>query len=133
MKRASHIMIKVGSIIGFVGAGILLACGIAFIVLGLPSITEQIITESKDISLEAARTAWSISFISNGVVMIIIAIFCLLSSFFALRADKSHEKKAYIIAIVFSALGNEINLAGSIVGLIGHRHDNDKVVDAKAK
>ena len=133
MKRASHIMIKVGSIIGFVAAGILFAFAIAFIILGLPAITEQIITESKDVSLEAARTAWSIAFISNGVVMAVIGIFCLLSSIFAMKADKSHEKKAYIISIVFSALGNEINLAGSILGLIAHRHDNDKVVDVEAK
>lgn len=133
MKRASHIMIKVGSIIGFVCMGILFACAIAFIVLGLPAVTEQIVTESKEISLEAARTAWSIAFISYGVVMAIIGVFCLLSSIFALKADKSHDKKAYIISIVFSALGNEINLAGSILGLIGHRHDNDKVVDVEAK
>ena len=133
MKKASRIVLLVGSIIGFVGAGALLLTGILFIVFGTPAFAE-IIKEGVEkctihttaVDPETAATIWQFTFLSNGIVMLIIAIIMALSGLFGLRARKLETKKAYIVSIVFGAMMNEVNLVGSILGLIAWKRAENR-------
>ena len=134
MKKVSRILLLVGMIIGLVAAGILLLNGIAFIILSIPPVVEQVFDGYKGSDVETAKIAWTASFLTTGIVLLVIAVFELVTSLLAIKANKVQVKKMYIVSLVFGALFNELVLAGSIVGIIAHRHDNDqKVVDAEVK
>ena len=132
MKKASRIVLLVGSIVGFVVAGILLLTGILFIIFGTPAFADIIRegiekgTIHTDVSPETAVTIWQFTFLSNGILMVVIAIIMCLSGFFGLRARKLETKKAYIISIVFGAMMNEVNLVGSILGLIAWKRTENR-------
>lgn len=133
MKKASRIVLLVGSIIGFVGAGALLLTGILFIVFSTPVFTDIVkegiekgTIHTSSIDPETAATVWQITFLSHGILMLIIAVIMCLSGFFGLRARKLETKNAYIVSIVFGAMMNEVNLVGSILGLIAWKRAENR-------
>ena len=134
MKKVSRILLMVGMIVGLVAAGVLAINGIIFIVLSLPPVVDAVYEGYTGPNVDASKLAWTISFAVTGGVMLCIGVFELVTAILAAKARSIQQKKMYIIALVFGALFNEIVLAGSITGIIAHRHDNDaKVIDAEAK
>ncbi len=138
MKKASNIILLIGAIIGFVTAISLSICGIIFLVLGSPTMV-QIIKEGiqngtleTTESLDVAIAIWQATFISMGVFMLLFQLVMLASSIVGLIARKRESKPLYVVAIVLGAIGNEIILAGAILGRIAVRHKgNEKVVDVQ--
>ncbi len=138
MKKASGIILLIGAIIGFVTAISLLICGIIFLVLGSPTMV-QIVKEGiqngtleTTESLDVAIAIWQATFISMGVFMLLLQLVMLASSIVGLIARKRESKTLYVVAIVLGAIGNEIILAGAILGRIAVRHKgNEKVVDVQ--
>ena len=138
MKKASGIILLIGAIIGFVTAILLSISGIIFLVLGSPTMV-QIIKEGiqngtlqTTESVDVAIAIWQTTFITMGVIMLLFQLVMLASSIVGLIARKRESKALYVVAIVLGAIGNEIILAGAILGRIAVRHKgNEKVVDVQ--
>ena len=138
MKKASRIILLIGAITGFVAAISLLICGIIFLVLGSPTMV-QIIKEGiqngtleTTESLDVAIAIWQATFISLGTFFLLFQLVMLAASIVGLIARKRESKPLYVVAIVLGAIGNEIILAGAILGRIAVRHKGEeKVADVQ--
>ena len=138
MRKASKIILLIGAIIGFITAITLLICGVLFLVLASPTMVNLIReglqngTIQSSESTEVAIAIWQATFLGYGIFMLLFQLVVLASSIIALIARKRESKGLYTVAIVFGALGNEIVLAGAILGRIAVRHKvDDKVVDVQ--
>ena len=138
MRKASKIILLIGAIIGFITAITLLICGVLFLVLASPTMVNLIReglqngTIQSSESTEVAIAIWQATFLGYGIFMLLFQLVVLASSIIALIARKRESKGLYIVAIVFGAIGNEIVLAGAILGRIAVRHKIDpKVVDVQ--
>lgn len=136
MKKASRIILMVGAIFGFISTISLLICGTICLVLASPAMTNLIreglqngtITSSE--STEVAIAIWQATFLGYGIFMLLYQFVILAASIIGLIARKRESKTLYVVAIVFGAIGNDIILAGAILGRIAIRHQgNEKVVD----
>ena len=138
MKKASRIILLICAITGFVAAISLLISGIIFLVLGSPTMV-QIIKEGiqngtleTTESLDVAIAIWQATFISLGTFFLLFQLVMLAASIVGLIARKRESKPLYVVAIVLGAIGNEIIVAGAILGRIAVRHKgNEKVVDVQ--
>ena len=143
MRRTSRILLLVGSIIAFVCAG-------AFFITSITSMIFMIILACNEFegflgelgpfrvngeaNPEAVRAILLAVTITLFVVFLVVAILELLAAIFALRARKVHNKKAYIIAIVFTVIGEAyVALAGSIVGLIAFNKETNRAAKQESK
>ena len=142
MRKASDIVLLIGMILGFVATGILFIVSILFFVFGsqvgldlLHAAMEESGQAFTEEETQIADIVWVASFISTGVVLILVAIFSCLSAVFALMARSNPKKGNYIVALVFGVLGgNEAVLVGSIFGLISCKDDKKpEVVEAEEK
>lgn len=135
MKTASKIMLLVNAILAiFVVLGLVIAGLVIIGFITTPEARETIlklIDEGK-ITTNTTMTREQLAdfvigvyvglgagFIAGGVLNIPNAVF----SFIA----QAKEKKAfYIVAMIFSVLGGTmVGLAGSILGIVAHRHDQE--------
>ena len=118
MRRASRIMLLVGSIFSLVTAGVCFACAVVFTVLAIA-----------DVGTDDAQ----IVFIALAATFAVCMVFAFLAGLFARKAREEKTPKAYIIAIVFSAMTYEfVTIAGAVLGLIASKKDS-RVIDVKAK
>ena len=140
MRKASHILLKVGGILSFVAAGCLAIASFIYLVLiillnsGLlnEAIENGTFKVDNASNIQAAILVLTISFIYVMVILFVFAVFNLISGILAFKADRNKTKKSYVVSIVFSVLGeNYVTLAGSILGVIIAHKDENKANKAK--
>lgn len=137
MKKASDIVLLVGSILGFVAAGGLFIAAVVFIILSTPAFTDFIREgiQNGSITTDASDTEIAIgivvaTFITCAVIFIIVGVLSIVSSIIALKARKESRKGLYIACLVLGILSNEVVLVGSIFGLISNKEEpQNDVVD----
>ena len=137
MKKASDIVLLVGSILGFVAAGGLFIAAVVFIILSTPAFTDfiregiqngSITTDASDIEIAIGIVV--ATFITCAVFFIIVGVLSIVSSIIALKARKEGRKGLYIACLVLGILSNEVVLVGSIFGLISNKKEpQNDVVD----
>ena len=137
MKKASNIVLLVGSILGFVAAGGLFIAAVVFIILSTPAFTDfiregiqngSITTDASDIEIAIGIVV--ATFITCAVFFIIVGVLSIVSSIIALKARKEGRKGLYIACLVLGILSNEVVLVGSIFGLISNKKEpQNDVVD----
>ena len=142
MRKASRILLLVGSILAFVCAAAFLITSITsmvFMILTATGVFDQAFVEGSvrvngQVDPEAAKAVILATTITLFVVFLVVAILELLAAIFALRARKVHERKAYIFAIVFTVIGEAyVALAGSIVGLICSNKERNRAAKQKSE
>ena len=146
MRKLSNSFLLVGMIICYVSLGILAITAISFIILGTPIMEnawrEAFRAASQNGSAgaeseDAFVIGMSATFISLGIVFLIIAALCIPAAICNGKARREEERGTYVAAIVFNAIcGSGFGLAGAILGIIAlaRKERNDKrnnVVDAK--
>ena len=140
MRKASHILLKVGGILSVVAAGCLAIASFIYLVLiillnsGLLNEAIKNGTFKVEYSgdIRAAILILTITFIYVMVILFVFAVFNLISGILAFKADRNKTKKSYVVSIVFSVLGeNYVTLAGSILGVIIAHKDENKASNAK--
>lgn len=142
MRKASRILLLVGSILAFVCAAAFLITSITsmvFMILTASGVFDQAFVEGSvrvngQVDPEAAKAVILATTITLFVVFLVVTILELLAAIFALRARKVHERKAYIFAIVFTVIGEAyVALAGSIVGLICSNKERNRAAKQKSE
>ena len=142
MRKASRILLLVGSILAFVCAAAFLITSITsmvFMILTASGVFDQAFVEGSvrvngQVDPEAAKAVILATTITLFVVFLVVTILELLAAIFALRARKVHERKAYIFAIVFTVIGEAyVALAGSIVGLISSNKERNRAAKQKSE
>ena len=142
MRKASRILLLVGSILAFVCAAAFLITSITsmvFMILTATGVFDQAFVEGSvrvngQVDPEAAKAVILATTITLFVVFLVVAVLELLAAIFALRARKVHERKAYIFAIVFTVIGEAyVALAGSIVGLICSNKERNRAAKQKSE
>ena len=133
MKKASDILLLIGSILSFSLIAVYLISSIVFFVLGSPAAKQFILDGINNGSIgssipadspEQLVTILQAMFIASGVVMFIPMAFAIVSGIVALKARRNATRGLYIANIVFGIIsGSEINLVGAILGLIASRHN----------
>ena len=145
MRKLSNSFLLVGMIICYVCLGILAICGITFTILGTPIMEnawrEAFRTASQNGAANGSEDAFviamSVTFLTTGIIFLILAAFCVPAAICNGKARKEEERGSYVAAIVFNALcGSGFGLAGAILGIIAlaRKERNDRrnnVVDAK--
>lgn len=142
MRKASRILLLVGSILAFVCAAAFLITSITsmvFMILTATGVFDQAFVEGSvrvngQVDPEAAKAVILATTITLFVVFLVVTVLELLAAIFALRARKVHERKAYIFAIVFTVIGEAyVALAGSIVGLICYNKEKNRAAKQKSE
>lgn len=142
MRKTSRILLLVGTILAFVCAGAFLITSIVnmvFMILTASGTFDQAFIDGSvkvngQVDAEAAKAVILATTITLFVVFLVVAILELLAAIFALRARKVHNRKAYIIAIVFTVIGEAyVALAGSIVGLIAFNKESNRAAKQESK
>lgn len=142
MRKASRILLLVGSILAFVCAAAFLITSITsmvFMILTATGVFDQALVEGSvrvngQVDPEAAKAVILATTITLFVVFLVVTVLELLAAIFALRARKVHERKAYIFAIVFTVIGEAyVALAGSIVGLICSNKERNRAAKQKSE
>lgn len=146
MRKASHILLKIGGILSFVAAGALFVASLVYltlvILLSCGVLNDAIENGSIHVdasSLEVAIAILTVTYIVGMIVFLFFVVFNLISGTLAFKADSKKTKKGYILSIVFAVLGeNYVTLAGSILGVIvAHKAENKakkeeaEVIDVK--
>ena len=128
MKKASDIVLLVGSILGFVAAGGLFIASIVMVFLSTPLFTNFVResvengTATTDFpSADEAVVFMTALFISLAVTFILVGVLSIIASAQALKARRENRKGLYIACLVLGILANEVILVGSIFGLIAYR------------
>lgn len=142
MRKASRILLLVGSILAFVCAAAFLITSITsmvFMILTATGVFDQAFLEGSvrvngQVDPEAAKAVILATTITLFVVFLVVTVLELLAAIFALRARKVHERKAYVFAIVFTVIGEAyVALAGSIVGLICYNKEKNRAAKQKSE
>lgn len=134
MKKASHILLKVGGILSFVAAGCLFMAALVYLVLVIllncgilnEAINNGTIKVDNAKNIEMAIAILTVTYITGMIIFLFFMVFNLISGSLAFKADRNKTKKGYITSIVFAVLGeNYVTLAGSILGVIvAHKAEN---------
>ena len=136
MKKASKILFIVSGAMGIVvSVGWFVASVIMFLFASpvFSSLVKQMAENTKysEASIDAIIVILQLTFLIVGIASLVMTGFAVTSSVFAFRATKpSPSKSTLIINIVLGALsGNDVAIAGAILGLIAQSRENSQVID----
>lgn len=138
MKRASEVLILIGTILSFVTCGIMAIVGIVCLIVGSDAVKEALIEGIENGSItttisdnaETAAAILQITFRTLGIVYIVWAVLLLTNGIVASNTRHNPSKNGYILNIVFGFLSClSVNAVGGIFGVIVENRKENTVIE----